>query len=533
MQADQPPMPWWKSGVIYQIYPRSFQDSDGDGIGDLAGIEARLDYVAALGVDAIWLSPIYPSPMADFGYDVADYCDIAPLFGDLAGFDRLLAAAHARGLKLVLDFVPNHSSDQHPWFIDSRTSRSSAKRDWYIWSDPAPGGGPPNNWISDFGGSAWAWDAATGQYYLHAFLPQQPDLNWRNPAVRAAMMEVLRFWLDRGVDGFRIDVLWHIIKAEGLPDNPINPDWTPAQTERDRLIQRHSTDQPEAHAISADFRRLVDRYGARVLIGEIFLPNDRHARWYGTQEAPQVHLPFNFQLIETDWNAAQLRRMIRNYEASLPAFGWPNWVIGSHDAPRIAARIGEPQARVAAMLLLTLRGTPTLYQGDELGIGEVTIPPDRVRDPQGLRQPTLAIGRDRSRTPMPWSDASFAGFSTAEPWLPLNADWPTRNVAVQQGDERSMLNLYRSLLSLRRAHDVLSIGDITLIDGDDHVLAYERRHGDERLLIALNLSDRERPLPRIEGASLGTVLASTLPARPMTGVLAPNEGLVMRMMETR
>ena len=267
---------WWERGVIYQIYPRSFQDSDGDGIGDLAGIEARLDYVAALGVDAIWLSPIFPSPMADFGYDVADYCGIEPIFGDLAAFDRLLAAAHARGLKLLLDFVPNHSSDQHPWFIESRASRDNPKRDWYIWRDAAPDGGPPNNWISDFGGSAWQWDAATGQYYLHAFLKEQPDLNWRNPDLRAAMMGVLRFWLDKGVDGFRIDVLWHIVKALDFPDNPVNPDWAPGRNERDRVLQLHSTDQPEAHAIAAEFRALADSYGERVLIGEIFLPNDRH-----------------------------------------------------------------------------------------------------------------------------------------------------------------------------------------------------------------------------------------------------------------
>jgi oligo-1,6-glucosidase/alpha-glucosidase len=290
--------PWWKQGVIYQIYPRSFQDSDNDGIGDLDGIVHRMDYVASLGVDAIWLSPIYPSPMADFGYDISNYQDVDPLFGNLATFDRLIIEVHRRGLKLILDFVPNHSSDQHPWFIQSRSSRHDPRRDWYIWRDPSPGGGPPNNWISDFGGSAWEWDDTTGQYYLHTFLKQQPDLNWRNPEVHAAMEDVLRFWLDRGVDGFRIDVLWHIVKDEAFPDNPINPDWTSDRTERDRVLQLYSTDQPEAHAISADLRALADSYSDKVLIGEIFLPNGRHARWYGTPERPQVHLPFNFQLIE-------------------------------------------------------------------------------------------------------------------------------------------------------------------------------------------------------------------------------------------
>uniref|UniRef100_UPI0020C614AE alpha-amylase family glycosyl hydrolase n=1 Tax=Sphingomonas bacterium TaxID=1895847 RepID=UPI0020C614AE len=326
--------PWWETGVVYQVYPRSFADTDGDGVGDLPGIEHRLDYLAGLGVDALWLSPIFPSPMADFGYDVADYTGVAPVFGTLAAFDRLLAAAHARGLRLLLDFVPNHSSDQHPWFVESRSSRTNPKRDWYIWRDPAPGGGPPNNWVSDFGGSAWAWNAGTGQYYLHAFLKQQPDLNWRNPAVKAAMLDALRFWLDRGVDGFRIDVLWHIVKAADFPDNPPNPAWGPQLGERDRVLQHHSTDQPEAHAIASEMRALADSYGGRVLIGEIFLPNDRLARWFGTPERPEVHLPFNFALIEGAWAAGAVRRTIAEYEASLPAWGWPNWVIGSHDAAR-------------------------------------------------------------------------------------------------------------------------------------------------------------------------------------------------------
>ncbi|WP_394647923.1 alpha-amylase family glycosyl hydrolase [uncultured Sphingomonas sp.] len=518
--------PWWQRGTVYQIYPRSFQDSDGDGVGDLAGIERRLDHVAALGVDAIWLSPIFPSPMADFGYDVADYCDVDPLFGDLAAFDRVLAAAHGRGLKLLLDFVPNHTSDRHPWFVDSRTGRDSTKRDWYIWRDPAPDGGPPNNWISDFGGSAWEYDPVSGQYYLHAFLASQPDLNWRNPAVKAAMFDAMRFWLDRGVDGFRIDVLWHIVKAEGFPDNPPNPYWRPGITERDRLIQRHSTDQPEAHAIAAEMRALADSYGAdgqaRVLIGEIFLPNDAHARWYGTPDRPQVHLPFNFQLIENAWDAATLRTMIAAYEASLPPYGWPNWVIGSHDAARIAARVGEPQARVAAMLLLTLRGTPTLYQGDELGIGKVDIPADRVRDPQELRQPGIGIGRDRSRTPMPWDGAPFAGFSTVEPWLPLNPDWHTRNVAAQERDPASMLALYRHLLALRRAHPALSVGGMHLLDAADGVLAYERRHGDEVLRVALNLTQDAKPLP-----FAGTVVLSTLDGAT-SDTLRANEGMIVR-----
>jgi oligo-1,6-glucosidase/alpha-glucosidase len=520
---------WWQRGAIYQIYPRSFADANGDGVGDLAGIEAHLDHVAALGVDAIWLSPIFPSPMADFGYDVADYCDVSPLFGDLDAFDRLIAGVHARGLKLLLDFVPNHSSDQHPWFEASRSSRDDPKRDWYIWRDPAPGGGPPNNWISDFGGSSWEYDDRTGQYYLHAFLAEQPDLNWRNPDLRAAMLDVLRFWFDRGVDGFRIDVLWHIVKADGLPDNPPNPAWHAGITERDKLIQQHSTDQPEAHDIAAEFRALADDYGARVLVGEIFLPNDRLARWYGAPERPEVHLPFNFALIETAWDAPTLARVIDDYERLIPTHGWPNWVIGSHDAPRIAARVGEAQARVAVMLLLTLRGTPTLYQGDEIGIGPVTIPPDRIRDPQHFRQPNLDIGRDRSRTPMAWDDSAQAGFSTAEPWLPLHDDWHTRNVAAQARDPGSMLSLYRDLLALRRATSALSLGEYASAEADTDVLAFERTYGDDRLLVALNLSALPRRLILPAGTTIAAVMHSTLPPRTPDGTLAPDEGLILRL----
>ncbi|WP_375397167.1 alpha-amylase family glycosyl hydrolase [uncultured Sphingomonas sp.] len=529
--VPEPPlatMPWWQRGAVYQVYPRSFQDSDGDGVGDLAGIERRLDHIASLGVDALWLSPIFPSPMADFGYDVADYCGVEPMFGDLATFDSLLAAIHDRGLKLLLDFVPNHSSDRHPWFVASRSSRDDPRRDWYIWRDPAADGGPPNNWISDFGGSSWELDAATGQYYLHAFLKEQPDLNWRNPELRAAMMDVLRFWLDRGVDGFRIDVLWHIVKAADLPHNPPNPDYGPHLGERDALLQLYSTDQPEAHAIAADFRTLADSYGDRVLIGEIFLPDDRLARWFGTPDRPEVHLPFNFHLIETPWDAAVLGRVIADYEASIPDWAWPNWVIGSHDAARIAARLGEAQARVAAVLLLTLRGTPTLYQGDEIGIGPVAIPPGRIRDPRELREPGKGLGRDRSRTPMPWDGSANAGFTTGDPWLPLGEDWPTRNVAAQADDPSSMLTLYCSLLALRRVTAALSIGSMTMAEAADETLVYERRHGDDRLLVALNLGTRPRSLsmpPAVRAEMLLTTLST--PAEP--GTLRPDEAVIIRL----
>lgn len=521
--------PWWETDVVYQIYPRSFQDSDGDGVGDLAGIRRRLDYVASLGVDAIWLSPIFPSPMADFGYDVADYCDIDTLFGSLDDFDALLAEVHARGLRLLLDFVPNHSSTEHPWFIESRASRDSPKRDWYFWRDGAPGGGPPNNWTSDMGGPAWDYDPATGQYYLHTFLKEQADLNWRNPEVRAAMTDVLRFWFDRGIDGFRIDVLWHCIKAEDLRDNPPNPAYTPEQGEKFRVLQQHSANQPEIHAIAHAFRALADGYGDRLLVGEICLPVEQLMTYYGTPEMPGVHLPFNFQLFEAPWDAALIAHIIATYESALPDGGWPNWVLGSHDAPRIAGRLGEAQARVAAMLLLTLRGTPTLYQGDELGIGRVPIPPDRIRDPQDLRQPGLGLGRDGARTPMAWDGSPNGGFSDPEPWLPLHPDWHSRNVTAQDADPASMLTLYRRLLALRRDHAALGIGAFTLHASNADVLQYARTENGEQFVVALNFGTAPRDVSLPSGTSTARLILSTQSRATFDGRLEPDEGVILRI----
>ena len=396
---------WWKHGVIYQVYLRSFQDSNGDGVGDLAGLIARLDYLTGLGVDAIWLSPIFSSPMAVFGYYVSDHIAVDPLFGDLAVFRELVSQVHSRGLKIILDYIPNHTSEQHAWFLESRASRTAAKRDWYVWRDPGPGGGPPNNWRGEFGGSAWSWDEPTGQYYYHAFLPSQPDLNWRNPATARAMLNVLRFWLDEGVDGFRVDAIHHLLEDESLADNPPNPQWREAMGPAEQFLKVHTVDQPEVHTFIAAMRRLVEGYGAdRVLIGEAYLPIPRLMAYYGGA-LDGFHLPFNFHLMTTPWTPLALASLIGAYEAALPAGGWPNWVLSNHDRSRLASRLGEDQARVAAMLLLTLRGTPTLYQGDELGLTDVSIPPDRVRDPWELNVPGLGLGRDPARTPMLWSGA--------------------------------------------------------------------------------------------------------------------------------
>ncbi len=519
---------WWQRGIVYQVYPRSFQDSDSDGVGDLEGIRRRLDHLVWLGVDALWISPIFVSPMADFGYDVADYCAIEPMFGSLEDFDRLISEAHAKGLKVILDFVPNHTSEQHTWFSESRSSRDNPKRDWYIWRDRAPDGGPPNNWISNFGGSAWQWDEATGQYYYHAFLVQQPDLNWRNPDVRAAMYEVLRFWLDRGVDGFRVDVIWHLIKDADFRDNPDNPGYQPTHPMIGRFQQTYSADRPEVHDVVREMRAVLDDYDERVLIGEIYLPVERVVTYYG-EGLSGAHLPFNFQLLETPWDARLLAGMIERYEGLLPLDGWPNWVLGNHDRQRIAGRVGEEQARVAALLLLTLRGTPTVYYGDELGLPDVAIPPERIQDPWGINEPGLGLGRDPVRTPMQWSRKNFAGFSATEPWLPLSPDWAERNVETLRCDPHSILNLYRELILLRRAHPALAIGGFRAIEREGDVLAYEREADGECLLVILNLGHQERAeiLPQGDFTILLSTYLDRTGAVVGTVTLRPSEGLVL------
>jgi len=503
-------MHWWQTGILYQVYPRSFQDADGDGIGDLRGIIERLPYVAELGVEAIWLSPIFVSPMADFGYDIADHCAIDPLFGSLADFDALLKAAHARGLKVLLDLVPNHTSDRHPWFVESRSTRSNPKRDWYIWRDPAPGGGPPNNWLSEFGGSAWAFDERTGQYYYHAFLKEQPDLNWRNPQVAQAVHEVMRFWLKRGVDGFRVDVIWHLIKDEAFRDNPPNPDFRAGNPDYTRLLPLYSTDRPEVHAVVRDLRAVVDEFPERVLIGEVYLPVEKLAAYYG-RDLAGAHLPFNFALIDTPFEPRAIAALIERYERALPEGAWPNWVMGNHDRPRLATRIGPEKAALAAMLLLTLRGTPTLYYGDEIGMRQVDIPPARMRDPAAADVP----GRDGARTPMQWDASRFAGFSSAEPWLPLG-DFTRINVATEGAEPASLLNLYRRLIAARRQSRALSEGGFRLITLDDATLVYRRETNAEAVLVALNFTAAPALVALPSGA--GTALVCSNPALDRTRI---------------
>jgi alpha-glucosidase len=483
-------------------------DSNGDGVGDLPGITSQLEYLQWLGVDAIWISPIFPSPMADFGYDVSDYTGIHPLFGTLADFDVLLAEAHRRHLKVILDYVPNHSSDQHPWFLESRAARHSPKRDWYIWRDPTPDGGPPNNWRSVFGGSAWEWDAGTGQYYYHAYLKEQPDLNWRHTEVQAAMLDVLRFWLDRGVDGFRVDALRQLIKDDQLRDNPPNPAYHPGLGPYHALLPVYTTDRPEVLEMIAMMRRIVDRHDERLLIGELYLPIERLVAYYGIN-GTGVHLPFNFHLILVPWNARQIEALIAAYEAALPPDGWPNWVLGNHDQPRVASRIGAAQARVAAMLLLTLRGTPTLFYGDEIGMHDVAIPPGLVQDPWEKNVPGLGLGRDPERAPMQWHDRLHAGFTIGTPWLPVAADYPVVNVAAQRDDPRSILTLYRRLMALRRETPALSVGACAAAEAHGDVLGYTRTYAGQQLLVMLNLGSQPQQLELHPAHSQGRITLST------------------------
>jgi len=497
---------WWQSGVIYQIYPRSFQDSNGDGIGDLTGIASRLDYLRDLGIDAIWLSPIFRSPMADFGYDVADYTAIEPMFGSMEDFERLVEEVHRRGMKIILDYVPNHTSEDHAWFREARSSRESPKRDWYLWSDPASDGGPPNNWQSVFGGSAWELDEGSGQYYYHAFLKQQPDLNWRNPQVQEAMLDVLRFWMDRGVDGFRIDVIWHVIKDRELRDNPINPNHTPDQSPHRKFLEIYNVDQPEVHEIISMMRDVSDGYEDRVLIGEIYLPVERLVAYYG-EKGTGVHLPYNFQLVELPWDARTIARTVNDYEALLPEFGWPNWVLGNHDKPRVATRVGPEQARAAAVLLLTLRGTPTIYYGDEIGMTNVPIPPDRIQDPYEKNVPGLGLGRDPQRTPMQWSGAKNAGFTQGTPWLPLGAT--DLNVERQLVEPDSMLALHKRLLELRRREPALSIGDYAPLEAGGSLMAWVRKKDARVLFVVLNMGDEPQDFDLSERNLEGKILLGT------------------------
>ena len=512
---------WWKTGIVYQIYPLSYMDANGDGKGDLPGITSRLDYLKDLGVDAVWISPIYPSPFKDFGYDVADYVGINPTFGTMDDFDELLAGIHSRGMKLILDFVPNHSSDEHPWFVESRSSKDNPKRDWYIWRDPAPDGGPPNNWQANFGGSAWTLDETTGQYYLHLFDPGQPDLNWRNPDVEKEMLGAIDFWMARGVDGFRVDVIGMMIKDDHFLDEPDNPKWKPGMHSYARHKHIYTIHQPGTFDIVRKMRDVLEAHDdQRVLIGEVFPPFREMAKYYC--DGAGCHLPFNFSLIFSDFAPETIATLIGKYLDSLPDGNWPNFVLGNHDQPRLATRVGAERAPLAAMLLLTLQGTPTIYYGEELGMEDAVLDARYVNDPAATDGESQLKGRDPCRTPMQWDTGAHAGFTEGDPWLPVSPDWQNRNVESQGADENSLLSLYKRLIALRRTEPALHRGTMSNPKADGDLLAWTRAGGE--VTIALNFGADPLSI-----AQDGDLLLSTDHQRcDFDGTLAPYEGVILR-----
>lgn len=539
---------WWQEGVIYQIYPRSFMDGNGDGIGDLLGIISKLDYLSWLGVDAIWLSPIYPSPMVDFGYDVSNYVDIDPIFGNLATFDRLVVETHRRDIKIIMDYVPSHTSDLHPWFLESRSSRSNPRRDWYVWADAKPDGSPPNNWLASWGGSSWQWDETTQQYYLHSYHVKMPDLNWRNPEVKAALFDVARFWLDRGVDGLRIDSAQRIMKDPLLRDNPPNPDRQvlvgiyKSLGEYDSQLHVNDKGHPDIHGVYRELRQLLDSYGdtsPRMMIGEMHIFDwSEWASYYGAT-LDEMHMPLNVRLLGLSWQAEALRQVIAAIEGILPPGAWPNYVLGNHDEHRLVSRVGAEQARIAMMLLLTLRGTPTIYYGDEIGMHDIPVPPELVRDPWEINIPGFGLGRDPERSPMQWDASPNAGFCPpdVQPWLPVAADYPQVNVAVQRSDPHSLLSLTHALLQLRRATPALSLGGYTSIESmSPDCLVYQRQYEQQRCLIALNFSGSEQRIS-LPGTDGGRILLSTYLDRneavePGDVRLRPHEGVMIELRDS-
>ena len=533
--TDDAATPWWHGAVIYQIYPRSFADGNGDGVGDLVGIRDRLDHLAgarsSLGVDAIWLSPIYPSPQHDFGYDISDYTDVAPEYGTLGDLDALIAACHERGLRFLMDLVPCHTSVEHPWFVEARSSRSSEKRDWYIWADAPSHGGPPSNWEAAFGGSTWEWDEGSGQYYLHSFYPEQPDLNWRNPQVAEAMADVMRFWFRRGVDGFRVDAIFAAIKDDLLRDNP--PDRRPHAIPGIGGIAGQdplwSINRPEVHDVVRHLRTVANEFPGRVLVGEAYVPMEELAGYLGHGRDDEFHLAFNFELLLSPWDHQHLTLAVERSEALHPPGTLPTYAIGNHDKPRPATRWGSERMRAAAFLLLLLRGVPVLYAGDELGM--VDAEPHTLPDP-----PFDRAGRDGCRTPMQWDASPTAGFTTGTPWLPI-VDATERNVVEASADPGSLLSLYRRLIAARAASGALARGSHRSFFGvAPDVMAWLREADGERVLCLLNVGAARRtcrvPVTRL-GGTQGDVLAATSDATGRMAldamVLDPHEGIALRV----
>ena len=532
---------WWRDGIIYQIYPRSFADSNDDGLGDLPGITGKLDYLADLGVDALWLSPIYPSPDKDFGYDVSNYVDIDPRFGSLADFDLLLSEAHRRGIRIVLDLVLNHTSDQHAWFLESRSSRDNPKADWYIWSptsDSPPisrgdGGGrrgAPNNWQSIFGGRAWAYVPERDQYYYHMFVPEQPDVNWRNPEVRTAILDVVRFWLDRGVDGFRLDVFNMYFKDDQFRENPRKF----GIRAFDRQQHIYDCDQPEMIPLLRELRSILDSYPERYAVGEPFISAVEKIIAYCGDD--KLHATFNFEFTWSKFDPAQYVKHILGWEDLYAKHGiWPNYVLGNHDVPRMATRHtkGEDDARLKVLMsmLLTLRGTPYLYYGEEIGMREISLRRSEILDPPGKRFWPFYKGRDGCRSPMQWDASANAGFSSRKPWLPVHPDYIGRNVEAQNTKPDSMLNFTRHLIKLRREKSALQRGDFTLLtEVPKDTLAYLRQTPEQTILVALNFRNYPASVQKIPERVWNLLFSTARETAPVSAKnldLAPYEVVIL------
>ena len=501
---------WWKHGIICEIWPRSFYDTNGDGSGDLQGIIKKLDYIADLGIDGIWLGPINKSPMVDSGYDVADYRSIDPIYGTMADLEQLLEEAHKRKIHVIMDLVVNHTSDQHAWFKESRSSRDNPKRDWYIWHDGKTGRAP-SNWQALVGGSVWQWDKTTKQFYLHSFLKGQPDLNWRNPAVRQEIYDTMRFWLDKGVDGFRCDILNYFLKDDQWRDNP----WS-LSAGIFNGFQKHlySRGRPGIEEILRQMRAVLDGYKERMMVGEVFVAQDgpaMAAAYMG--DGDLCHLSFEFSLLFTKWDAKRFMDVIRSWYAVLPAGGWPCNVLSNHDQPRAVTRWAagadtQKRAKVMAALLLTLRGTPFLYYGEEIGMPDSPIKRGDVMDTVGKMYWPIVKGRDAERSPMQWNAGPQAGFSSVKPWLPLNADYSEINVAAQEKDPLSVLNFYRRLIALRREKPALQRGGYEQVPSDKNILAYRRTYHNEEILVILNFAG-ERKVQAIDSSKRWKVLLGT------------------------
>lgn len=498
--------PWWKGGIIYQIYPRSFMDSSGDGVGDLRGATSRLPYVASLGVDAIWLSPFFLSPMKDFGYDVSDYRAVDPLFGTMDDFKALVTEAHRLGLRVVIDQVLSHTSDQHPWFTESRENRTNPKADWFVWADPKPDGTPPNNWLSIFGGSAWAWDTRRGQYYLHNFLTSQPDLNFHNAEMRQAQLDNMRFWLDLGVDGFRLDTVNFYYHNQSLADNPAVPVGESktfvAKGVNPYTYQRHVNDlsQPENIGFLNDMRALMDEYPETTLVGEIGddKPLERMAEY--TAGDDRLHMAYSFDLLNDQFGPSYIRDVVRRYEEGL-GDGWPCWALSNHDVVRVVSRwsLGHEDAQayppILMALLLSLRGSVSIYQGEELGLPEADVPFESLQDPYGISFWPEFRGRDGCRTPMIWEPEALGGFTTGLPWLPIDEPHLEYAVSVQEPNEHSILNRIRNLIRWRQEQPALCMGELELVEGSGEILCWIRRHPDQTLVVAINITGETQTMP--------------------------------------